>query len=591
MSFFRNLSIAKRLYLLNVVAAIGLIILSAITIYSTAHDLKDGKKADLRNLTEGAVSLIKGFHAQAVSGKMTDAQAQEAAKAAIASMRYDGQEYFWINDMTPSVIMHPIKPNLNGKNVADMKDPNGKALFVEFVNTVKTSGAGFVDYYWPKPGSENPVAKLSYVGGFQPWGWVVGTGVYMDVLEAKIYDEAMIQIAIQIVLQIVIFLISMTINRSIRKPVNGLIGVMSHLAEGNTDIDVPATNRGDEIGEMARAIEIFKHKTIENQKLAHDAAENEKIQADLRRKAKEQRLEADRKHAEEQAEQSRATAARAEHITNLSREFDEKVSGILDVFNSSASQMQRSAEVMSQTAAQTSQQTSAVASAAELATQNVQTVAAAAEQLKASINEISRQVSHSSNIAADAVSEAERTNAEVEGLAHAAEKIGEVINLINDIASQTNLLALNATIEAARAGEAGKGFAVVATEVKSLADQTAKATEDISSQVAGIQAATTSAVSAIRGIGETIDQVNGIASSISAAVEQQGASTGEIARNVQQAASGTQEVSSNIASVTRAVAETGTAAGEVVDSSRKLTEQADLLRTTVDEFLEKVRAA
>ncbi len=591
MSFFRNLSIARRLYLLNAVAAIGLIILSAVTIYTTAHDLREGKKADLRNLTDNAVSVIRGYHAQIAAGKLTEAQAKEEAIAAVGVMCYEEKEYFWINDMTPAVVMHPIKPALNGKNVADFKDPNGKLLFTEFVKTVQADGAGFVEYLWPKPGSDKPVEKLSYVSGFAPWGWVVGTGVYTDTLDAKIYEEAMLQITIQLVLQVAIFLISMTITRSIRKPVNGLVGVMSELAEGNTDVTVPATERRDEIGEMARAIAVFKERSIESARIAAEAAENEKVQEDLRRKTKEQRLEADRKHAEEQAEQARSTAARAEHITQLSREFDEKVSGILEVFNTSASHMQQSAEVMSKTAAETSQQTSAVASAAELATQNVQTVAAAAEQLKASINEISRQVSHSSNIASEAVTEAERTNAEVEGLAHAAEKIGEVINLINDIASQTNLLALNATIEAARAGEAGKGFAVVATEVKSLADQTARATEEISTQVAGIQAATTSAVSAIRGIGETIDEVNGIASSISAAVEQQGASTGEIARNVQQAASGTQEVSSNIATVTRAVAETGSAAGEVVESSRKLTEQADLLRTTVDEFLEKVRAA
>jgi methyl-accepting chemotaxis protein len=591
MSFFRNMSISKRLYLLNGVAAVGLILLSAITIYQSAYDLREQKDIQLRLLTENAISVIAGFHKKAQDGAITEKEAMEAAKSAIAAMRYDEKEYFWIHDMSAVVVMHPIKPQLNGKDMSKFTDPEGKALFSEFVKTVQEKKAGYVGYMWPKPVSDEPVHKQSYVAGFAPWGWVVGTGVYDDEVRSAIIDRAIVAIVVQLILQVALFLISMTITRSIRKPLQNLVRAISDLADGDTEVEIPALDRQDEVGEMSRAVEVFKEKTIESKRPAEEAAENEKMQHELREKTREQRLQAERKQAEEQAAQAEETAKRASYITDLSRDFDEKVSQILGVFNDAATRMQSSAETMSRTAEQTSSQTTAVAAASEQATANVQTVAAAAEELSSSISEIARQVNESSRITGEAVTEAERTNHEVRTLANAAEKIGEIVSLINDIASQTNLLALNATIEAARAGEAGKGFAVVASEVKSLADQTAKATEEIASQISEIQTATGSAVNAIGGIGQTIEQVSGIATSISDAVKEQGASTNEIAQSVQQAASGTQEVSSNIASVTQAAAETGSAAQDVLGSAKQLGEQAEVLRSVVDDFLEKVRAA
>jgi len=356
-------------------------------------------------------------------------------------------------------------------------------------------------------------------------------------------------------------LIGFFFARSITKPISAMTGAMGVLAGGNLQIEIPAQDHSDEIGEMAAAVQVFKNNAIEVKRL----------------------------ETEQKANEERAIQEKREMMLKMADDFQNSVGGVVDSVSSAATEMQSSATSLSTTAEQTSKQSVTVAAASEEASTNVQTVASAAEELSSSISEISRQVSQSTQISATAVSEVEGANDKVKGLADAANKIGEVVALITDIADQTNLLALNATIEAARAGEAGKGFAVVASEVKNLANATAKATEDISSQIGDIQNATTEAVSAIGSIGGIINQMNEIASTIAAAVEEQGAATQEIARNVEQAAAGTGEVSSNITSVTQAAEETGSSASEMLSAASELSQQSELLRSEVDKFLNNIR--
>jgi methyl-accepting chemotaxis protein len=353
------------------------------------------------------------------------------------------------------------------------------------------------------------------------------------------------------------------IGRGIAGPVIGMTAAMQKLAGGDKSVEIPAQGRRDEIGQMAGAVEVFKHNMIE----------------------------ADRLRLEQEQTKSRAEAEKTAAMNKMADDFEASVKGIVQTVSSAATELQSTSASMSATAEETQRQSTAVAAASEQASTNVQTVASAAEELSSSIAEISRQVSDSARIAGQAVHDAEHTNAQVQALAEAAQKIGDVVKLINDIAGQTNLLALNATIEAARAGEAGKGFAVVASEVKSLANQTAKATEDIAAQINAIQNATGSAVQAIGGIGQTIGRINEIATTIASAVEEQGAATKEIARNVQQASAGTNEVSSNIANVTQAATETGAAASQVLSSSGELAKQSENLSLQVDAFIAKIRAA
>ena len=349
---------------------------------------------------------------------------------------------------------------------------------------------------------------------------------------------------------------------SVARPIVRTTEIMGKLAKHDLSVAIEGGERKDEIGDMAKAVQVFKDNMIEGDRLA--AAQKD-----------------------EQARKEKRQAAIEAYI----KRFDETASGALNTLASASTEMQTTANSMSATAEETSRQATAVAAASEQASGNVQTVATAAEELSASIAEISRQVVESTRIASQAVTDATHTNTQVKALAETAQKIGDVVKLINDIAGQTNLLALNATIEAARAGEAGKGFAVVASEVKSLATQTAKATEDIANQVKAIQSATGDSVAAIEGITTTITRINEIATTVASAVEEQGAATKEIARNVQQASAGTTEVSRNISGVTQAAGETGAASSQVLGAASDLAKQGETLRAEVSRFLADIRAA
>jgi len=358
-------------------------------------------------------------------------------------------------------------------------------------------------------------------------------------------------------------LIAAWLGRGMAKPILALEGAMRQMITGRHDIDVPGAKRSDEIGSMARAVDVFKESLIETNRL--------RTQQEQQRTATEG--------------ERRAT------LHALASSFESGVGTIVDAVSSAATGLRTTAESMSATADEAIRQTTTVAAASEEASQNAEAVAAAVEELNASINEIAQQVNESARVAGTAASQANDTNVQVQGLASAAQKIGDVVKLISEIAEQTNLLALNATIEAARAGEAGRGFAVVASEVKALASQTSKATEEISAQVGAIQNATQASVTAIQGINETITKVNEIASAIASAVEEQGAATREIAHNVAESARGTGQVSQHISGVNEAAHQTGTAATLVVESAADLSKNGATLRAQVDAFLRDVRAA
>ena len=352
------------------------------------------------------------------------------------------------------------------------------------------------------------------------------------------------------------------LQRRVIRPIAELTEAMDKLARGVWQVLVPATERNDEIGQMARSVEVFKKNGVEN----------EALQA-------------------EQVKQQQTRLQRAERTNAIVGDFNSVVSAIVRTLSSASSELQTTAQAMSSQAAETCSQAATVAVASEQASANVQAVAAAGEELSSSISEISRQVSLSAAAASRAVEEAESANAHVTGLIEAANEIGAVVRLISEIAGQTNLLALNATIESARAGEAGRGFAVVAAEVKALAKQTADATEEISSRISEIQVVSQRSAEAIKRISTVIAEVSEVSSAIASAVHEQGAATEEIARNVMEAATGTREVSSNISGVTEATQTTGASSARTLNSAKELARQSEELRQHVDAFIQQLKAA
>jgi methyl-accepting chemotaxis protein len=515
------------------------------------------------------VKLFKPWNWVIGTGVYLEAAEQrfmEDAKKAISEMRYGpkGEDYFWINDMGPTMIMHPVNPALDGKDLSTNKDPNGKLLFVEFVRVCREKGEGFVDYLWPFPGRTDPVPKLSYVKLFEPWGWIVGTGIYLDdVDEAVAAKEAEIVSAIStqrnaLTLAIVI-LIAVTalavvfISRHITGPIVRASEMLKDIAQGEGDLTRRLkVESKDEVGEMAKWFNLF----VENVQgiigsVARNARQVNDASSELKMVSEEMSMGADQ------------TSDKANAVAVASEEMSSNMNS--------------------------------VAAAMEEAATNVGMVASAAEEMTATITEIAQNTAKARSIAGDAVNQADNASSQVTELGTAALEIGKVIETITEISEQVNLLALNATIEAARAGDAGKGFAVVANEIKDLARQTAAATGEIKARVESIQNSTEGTVKEIGSISLVVNEVNEIVSTIATAVEEQSVTTNEIADNVAQAAQGIEEVNENVAQsssvsseISRDIAEVTQAAKEISSSSNRISSSSESLNQLAQQLNEMV---
>jgi methyl-accepting chemotaxis protein len=564
----RNLSIYQRFAMIIAALTVVLVAVSALQILVLRDTVLAERQTTVRNLVEASIKILAHYDGEAKAGRITADQARQMAFASIRAMRWgeysDYVGVYGTGSADAGVTYVHANPKYINVNRWEFKDKTGKLLIQDIVRTAR-AGGGFVEYLSPRSAGGEEKRKVSYVGSFGSGDKMLAlqAGAYVDDIDAVVLQRMIWAGIAGLAGLAVAALVAFWLGRGVVVPLNDTCAVMDELAKGNLAAEIPFADRTNEIGRIARSLQVFKDHLVETTRL----------------------------RTEQEAMKTRSAEERQAVLSRIADEFERSIGGVIRGTATAADELQNSASSMSRVAVGTTDQSARVAAAAETTAANVQTVAASAEELSSSIQEIARQVTQSSSIAQNAVGQANRTEAMVGRLVEASQKIGEVMALIQTIAGQTNLLALNATIEAARAGEAGRGFAVVANEVKALSSQTAKATDEITSQIQEIRDATGSTVNAIREIGSTIGQMNEITGSIAAAVEEQGAATREIARSVQQAAQGAQEVMQNIAGVREASSQVDASASLVLNAAAQLTTQSEQLETETGKFLGNIRAA
>ena len=524
MSRLSSTSIMTRLVVIVVLSAVGMGVLSLVASVIVRDRIMSERQDATRTVVETAAGVIEYFGALAQSGTMTEEEAQAAAVAAVRDLRYSGEEYFWINDMSPTMIMHPMKPELDGTDLSKNADPDGKLLFLEMVEVVKADGAGMVAYQWPKPGAEAPQPKVSFVKGYEPWGWIVGSGVYVDDVQGAALADAGKLLLAAAAIMVVSAAACIGIARSIVRPIRRAAEV---LAAGDLHARLDEGRGRTELEHLAVSLNVMLDRT------SSVAAEVSLV-----------------------ADQLAAAATR----------LIESGDGIAAAADSSAAQ------------------TVAVAGAAGEVSSGIDSVASGAHEMGASIAEIAQNAHSAARIASDAVRAADATNRTVSALGESSAQISSVVKVITSIAAQTNLLALNATIEAARAGDAGKGFAVVASEVKDLAQETARATDGISEQVEAIQAAVEQAAGEISQISDIIGRINDFQVTIAGAVEEQTATTNTMAHTMASVADGGRSIAMTLQGVEDASRLTAREIGTIRDAARELAETSQKLQTVVGGF-------
>ena len=535
------------------IPAICLVVLLAIIAtvslnYQTS--LRNGKFEQISHLTEGAVTIVNSFVAKAKSGEMSEADAKAAALDLLNDYRFDGENYIYATDYNHCMVLDPLSPGDVGKCNPDSRVRN---MIVEAAK----SGGDIITYETKKPGEgDKLIEKAAYVRPITEWNWALGAGVYMDDVQSEFVSIITRIVIISTIAIVIAGILSWIVGTRITRGIVGLNDSIRAIADGDYNAPVETDSRFIEIGDMGEGVLALRDKSAQAQKLENDAA-------GLKAKSEEERRE---------------------NIRAIASKLESEVGGIAGALDQSVKRSNDLAISMARNADGILGQSQHAASAAGEVSHSVDAVAAATEELSSSITEINVQISQMSNTVERATDESQSASNDVAGLSATVEKIKEIIGLINDIAGQTNLLALNATIEAARAGEAGKGFAVVANEVKNLATQTAKATDEIAAQINDIVDGTERAVTGISRVSETIEQVRSASTAIAAAIEEQGAATQEISGNANRSADGVKEISNSVEDTMNNAQSTTQEADELKSASAELSSRSSELTQIIKRF-------
>ena len=589
----KALTIGGRINLLALVTMAGLLVITGLSLMR----LDAAMRADIADRTKASVeiaySVVAHYQAEEQAGRLSRVQAQDAAKAAVGAMRYGNDDYFWINDMRPTMVMHPMKPALNGTDLSENKDADGVLMFKEFVSVVQQKGEGFVDYQWAKPNQEEASPKISYVKGFAPWGWVIGSGVYTDQIAAAVGKAAMTLGAMALAVALAIGATGWFIGRSVSRPVVALGRRMRGLADGDKATEIPGVARGDEIGQMAAALAIFREAAIEKDRLEAEALSQ--------RSMSEQERAAREAEKAREAEEDRVTIsalgqglsamADGDLTYRIEAEFAPKAAQLKTDFNAAIAQLQQAVSVVVANIAGIRSGAGEISQAADDLSRRTEQQAAGLEETAAALDEITATVNKTASGARQAsdVVQAAKGDAETSGvivrdavqamqaIEGSSSQISQIIGVIDEIAFQTNLLALNAGVEAARAGEAGRGFAVVASEVRALAQRSAEAAKEIKTL---ISTSTTQVGSGVKLVGQTgealqrivdrVAEIDGLVSEIAASAQEQAVGLAQVNTAVNQMDQVTQQ--------NAAMVEQSTAA------SHSLAQEAESLQASVAQF-------
>ncbi|MGO9391856.1 methyl-accepting chemotaxis protein [Rhodoblastus sp.] len=559
-----HLSLTRRVWALAALALATMGLGTGLTLYQFHVSALDQRKAELQREVDMAATLLRELVAKEVPDLTDRAGSIHAALEKLRPLRFGESGYLFALDFDGVARLTPNRTELEGEGMLALRDAHGGFPFRSLLATAKSAGAGFASYAWPKPGRSGDAEKVTYVRAIPELGLIVGSGAYVEDIFVQTQAIAL-HIALVVAPLLLLFLgAAYLIGHTISRRLQSMTSAMLRMARGDYDIVLPGLDRQDELGEMARAVEDFK--------------------IGMRQAAQEQ-------SAQRSQQRETAERARSQEMKTLAQKFESAIGGVVSAVAGSTSKLENIARSLVQEARYSGEQAEIGARAAETASSNVQSLAAAAEELTYSVEEIGSQASRSHAISSDAARDAETTRGRMDELAKAIGHIGGIVAMITGIAQQTNMLALNATIEAARAGEQGRGFAVVAQEVKSLAEQTTRATSDVADQIASVQRASREARESIGAMTEATHEVSAIASCIATSVGSQGEATREIAQNVQETSTKTAELNKVIEEVRSASRQSGDSAEQVLQSVTELARHAERLGSECDQFLAQVRMA